>query len=233
MELDLDVPDHSTLSRRGKVIDIPPAVTSNSNDNLTVIIDSTGLKIYGAGEWSETKHGLSKRRQWRKLHLTIDGSTLEIIGSSLTDNHVGDVTEAPKLLDQIDKPIREFMGDGAYDSKEIYDAVYNHSDDNKPIVTVPPKKNGVVSTDFHDNPTERDKHIDFINNNDRKAWDLKNSYYRRLLVENAMGRFKEIIGPKLRSINFAAQKTEAKIGCKILNKMISLGTPLRPKLATI
>ena len=172
------------------------------------------------------------RRQWRKLYLSIDGSTLEFIGSSLTDNHVGDVTEAPKLLAQINKPIVELMGDGAYDSKKTYAAARSYSKDGKGIVTVPPKKNAVLSADFSTSPSQRDKHVDFINTNGRKAWEDKNSYYRRLLVENAVGRFKEIIGPQLRSINLAAQKVEAEIGCKILNKMISLGTLLRPKLTT-
>lgn len=232
MELDLQVPDHTTLSRRGQTINISPSVIGDSNESLTVIIDSTGLKIYGAGEWSETKHGISKRREWRKLHLSIDGSTLEIIGSSLTDNHVGDITEVPKILAQVEKPIKEVMGDGAYDSKKTYETAYNHSD-NKPRVTVPPKKNGVLSSGFPDAPTERDEHIDFINKNNRKAWERKNYYYRRLLVENTMGRFKGIIGAKLRSINLSSQKVEAEIGCKILNKMISLGTPLRPNLVTI
>jgi hypothetical protein len=77
MNIDLKVPDHTTLSRRGKMLDIFSKVTKNSNDSLVVIIDSTGLKIYGAGEWSETKHGLGKRREWRKLHLSIDESTLD------------------------------------------------------------------------------------------------------------------------------------------------------------
>ncbi len=220
----LEVPDHTTLSRRGKVIEIAPSVAQNSEDCLTVIVDSTGLKIYGAGEWSETKHGLSKRREWRRLHLSIDGSTLEIIGSSLTDNRVGDVTEATKLLDQVGEQIDELMGDGAYDSQKIYDAA------GKAKVTVPPRKNAVLSSDFPDEPSQRDKHVDYINTHGRKAWEDEVSYYRRLLVENTMGRFKGILGATLRSRDFESQKTEVKIGCKILNKMVRLGTPLRPEL---
>ena len=230
MGLSLEVPDHSTLSRRNQVIDVSPSIAKNSSGALTVIVDSTGLKINGAGEWSETKHGLSKRRVWRKLHLTIDGSTLEIIGSSLTDNHVGDVTEAPKLLEKIDEPVGELLGDGAYDSQKTYDAARAKSTDGKATVTVPPKKNAVLSKNFPDNPTQRDGHVNFISSNGRRAWETMTSYYRRLLVENTMGRYKAIIGPILRAINFSAQKVEMQIACKILNKMIRLGTPLRPNL---
>ena len=230
MNIDLDVPDHTTLSRRGKMINLPSNVTQNHNDELVVIIDSTGLKIYGAGEWSETKHGLSKRREWRKLHLTIDSSTLEIVTSSLTDNHVGDSTEAMKHLKSIKDPIDEFMGDGAYDNHKIYAAVEGRNDEGDKSVTIPPRKGSVVSKGFSKNPTQRDGHVDFIEHNGRKTWENKNGYYRRLLVENAMGRFKGIIGSKLRSRNPEAQKTEAMIGCNILNKMVRLGTPLRPAL---
>jgi hypothetical protein len=229
MELNLDVPDHTTLSRRGKVIKLPPNPISNP-ESLIVIIDSTGLKIYGAGEWSETKHGLCKRREWRKLHLGINGSTLEIVESSLTDNRVGDSTEGLKLLKKIDTPIDELMGDGAYDSRKIYDEVDNRDDGGEHTVTIPTPKNAVVSDNFHENPTQRDDHVNFINTNGRSAWEHKTGYFRRLLVENAMGRFKGIIGAKLRSRNFDAQKIEAALGCNILNKMIQLGTPLRPAL---
>jgi hypothetical protein len=228
MNVDLDVPDHSTLSRRGKVINISSKVQRNPNEGLVVIVDSTGLKFFGAGEWSETKHGLSKRREWRKLHLSIDESTLEVIVSSLTDNHVGDPTEAEKHLDEIEHSIDELMGDGAYDSKKIYEMLEGRDDGGDHAVTIPPPKNAVVSDGFSEKPTQRDKHVDFINNKGRTAWECKIAYYRRLLVENAMSRFKGIIGSVLRSKNFESQKNETALGCKILNKMVRLGTPLRP-----
>jgi len=232
--VNLDVPNYSTLSKRGKVIKISPNISMNSNESLVVIIDSTGLKIYGAGEWSETKHGLNKRREWRKLHLTIEESTLEIIVSSLTTNSVGDPTEALNHINQIDEPIDEFIGDGAYDGQSIYDAIADHNTDNHPYtVTVPPPKNAVLSPQFPENPSKRDEHVDFINNNDRTAWEKMTLYHRRLLVENAMGRFKGIIGSVMRSRSFESQKTEATIACKILNKMVQLGTPLRPALNQI
>ena len=230
MKLDIDVPDHSTLSRRGKVVDISSVAQAHcdSGESLVVVVDSTGLKIYGAGEWSENKHGLSKRKEWRKLHLTIDESTLEIIASSLTDNHVGDPTEVPNLLDQVKNPIDEFIGDGAYDTKKVYNAVEIRAEGGNHTVTVPPPKNAVLSQEYKSNPTQRDEHVNFINSHDRSSWENKFRYYRRLLVENTMSRYKGIIGPKLRSRDLESQKNEIKIGCKILNTMIKLGTPLHP-----
>lgn len=230
MHLELDVPDHTTLSRRNKTIKVSPKVASNNCKSINVIIDSTGLKIYGTGEWNETKHGLQKRRQWRKLHLAIDEQTLEIVSFSLTENSVGDVTEAPNMLDEIDNPVDEFIGDGAYDSSDIYDAVDNRKDQGEHKVTVPPKSNAVLSDNYEEKPTKRDEHVSFIKEHGRKAWEQMTQYYRRLLAENAMGRYKQIIGPKMRARDFEAQKVEAELACRILDKMISGGTTRRPAL---
>lgn len=226
MKLGIDVADYSTLSRRGSKIDIS-IPDKNPCDGIVIIIDSTGLKIFGAGEWSENKHGLNKRRQWRKLHLSIDESTLEIVQSSLTSNHVGDPTEALNHINKISEPIIEFIGDGAYDVKGIYTEVEQHNPENKCDVIIPPKKNAVLSKYFPKESTKRDKHLIFIKNHGRTAWECKNRYYRRLKVENAMGRYKGIIGSNLRSRTFESQKIEAILGCEILNKMTKLGTPLR------
>jgi len=160
---------------------------------LVVIVDSTGLKIYGAGEWNENKHGLSKRRKWRKLHLTINESTLEIIASSLTDNRVGDPNEVPNLLDQVKNPIDELIGDGAYDTKKVYNTVESRAEEGSHNVTVPPQKNAVLSHESKSNPTQRDEHVNFINSHDRSSWESKFRYYRRLLVENTIGRYKGIM----------------------------------------
>jgi hypothetical protein len=196
-----------------------------TDDPLDSVIDSTGLKIYGAGEWSETKHGLKKRRQWRKLHVSINASTLEIVKASLTDNHVGDCTEALKHIDQIDAPIKRFMGDGAYDSDAIYQRVEAHDEGIAPAVIIPPRKNAVPSDTADEDPTQRDDHIDFIDRHGRSMWEIHPHYAKRLLVENAMGRFKGIIGSVLRARALTSQATEALLACRILNKMTALGVP--------
>lgn len=225
MSVNLEVPDHSTLSRRCKTLTVSSSAIPSTNEHLDIVIDSTGLKIYGAGEWSETKHGLKKRRQWRKLHLSIEASTLEIVEASLTDNDVGDSTEALNHINNIDAPIDSFMGDGAYDSDAIYKSVEEHDDKVDPSVIIPPRKNAVLSGVADQDPTQRDRHIDFIHRHGRSAWEIENNYSKRLLVENAMGRFKGIIGSVLRARLLASQITEALLGCRILNKMTALGVP--------
>jgi hypothetical protein len=228
MDTKLDIPDYSTISRRGKVVTIADDVKQTEPDGINLIIDSTGLKIYGAGEWCETKHGLKKRRKWRKLHLGIDASTLEIVTSSLTTNEVGDPTEALKLINKVDSRIDEFMGDGAYDSDKIYKNIEGRNDNGDHKITIPPPSNAAISSDKGEGNAQRDKHIKTINTYGREFWDRKERYYRRLLVENTMGRYKQIIGGKLHSIDLKNQIKEAQIAIKILNKMIRQGTPLRP-----
>ena len=231
MNLDLKAPDHSTLSRRGMVLNIPSSLSAFCDEGIVVVVGSTGLKIFGAGEWSETKHGLSRRRQWRKLHLSTNAQTLEIVESSLTDNQVGDSTQAVNHINTIEAPINELMGDGAYDCHKIYDAVEAHEDGGNNSATIASRKKAVVSEHFPESATQRDAHVDFIDTHGRSAWEIENQYSRRLLVENAMGRYKGIIGSTLRARDIKSQIIEAALSCNILNKMVRLGTPLRPAMA--
>ena len=225
MNVNLDSPDHTTLSRRSNGLELPNNCSSDSKESLTVIIDSTGLKIYGTGEWNEAKHGPSKRKQWRKLHLTVNESNLEIVEASLTTNKVGDPTEAKKHIDDLENPIDEFIADGAYDDSKIAKKLEAKSDGATTTITVPPPSNARLSKNAETNPTQRDEHIKFTREKGREAWECKNRYSRRLLVENTMGRFKQIIGSKLRARVFENQISEALAACKILNKMVQLGTP--------
>lgn len=226
MNVKVDSPDHTTLSRRSGNLKISSNL-ANPSESLTIIIDSTGLEMHGAGEWNQKKHGPSKRRNWRKLHLTIDSQTLEIVKASLTKKEQSHPVEALEHIDSIESKVDEFLGDGAYDSKKIYDAIGNKSDQ-KASVTVPPPKGAVVSKEYESNPTQRDKHVEFIDKHGREAWECANNFKRRLLVENAMGRYKQIIGPKLRARKLENQEIEALVACKALNKMVRLGTPTRP-----
>ena len=118
--LDLCVPDHTTLSRRsGEFARQRPNVTSHGARHL--IVDSTGLKLFGQGEWDEERHGRA-RRSWRKLHLAIDAGTGEIVANTLTDNSADDVGEVPRLLEQVESEIASFIADGAYDGEPVYQA---------------------------------------------------------------------------------------------------------------
>ena len=227
MSVDLDAPDHITLSRRSSGLNVILPKKFQRDESITIAVDSTGLKIYGAGEWCETKHGLSRRKQWRKLHITLNTSTLEVVEASLTDNRVGDPSEAKNHLKSMEYKVDEILGDGAYDCQTINNMIGSLGG----VVAVPPPKNAVVSKHFSEYPTQRDLHVKRIKQCGRSVWEIENKFSRRLLVENFMGRFKGIIGSKLRSRIFETQRVEAVIGCSILNRMTEIGTP--KKLAKI
>jgi len=116
--LDWAVPDYSTLSRRQKTLSVAIA-TRRSSAGLHLLIDSTGVKMLGEGEWKTKKHGADYRRQWRKVHLGIDAQTLEIRAIEITDNAIGDAPMLPELLAQIpaDEQLHSVSADGAYDTK--------------------------------------------------------------------------------------------------------------------
>ncbi len=135
--LAIDVPDHTTLSRRSAALSLATALTK-ADGPVTVVIDSTGLKVFGAGEWLVAKHGGRDRRTWRKLHLAIDPDTGEILASALTGTEDGDASLVGPLLDQIAAPITAFFADGAYDGDPIYQAVAERVPD--AAVIIPPRR---------------------------------------------------------------------------------------------
>ena len=121
MKLNLPVPDYTTLCRRAVKLDVSLKVTS-SQEPRHLVIDSTGLKIFGEGEWHMRTHGKSKRRTWRKLHLSIDAKTHEIVAYSLTDKNVHDSMETKHLLPP-DVPIAVVYADKAYDNQNAYQPI--------------------------------------------------------------------------------------------------------------
>lgn len=122
--LDWAVPDFSTLSRRQKTlkVNIP---YRGSDGPLHLLVDSTGIKIEGEGEWNARKHGGAKRRVWRKIHIGIDEKTLEIRAAEFTTSDVGDAPMLPELLDQIPpgQEIATVTADGAFDTRKCHDGV--------------------------------------------------------------------------------------------------------------
>jgi len=188
-------------------------------------VDATGLKIFGEGEWLEEKHKAKvKRRTWRKLHLGLDLVSGEIVCSDLTTDDIGDPTALPGLLDQIDGPVEKFLADGAYDGEPTVKAL---TDRFGPLIeiTIPPPKSAVISAVVAQNPSIRDQHIAEIEAHGRMAWQKSSGYNQRSRIETQIGRWKAVIGPKLKARNFENQKTEAKIGTRILNWMTELDRP--------
>jgi hypothetical protein len=221
MDLTISAPDHTTISRRaGTLPVIQPA--SVPYGPLHLLIDSTGLQIYGAGQWLEAKHGAKSRRKWRKLHLAVDAANGMIVAQTLTDQDVDDPSQVAPLLDQIGGGIAKVPADGAYDGAPIYATITAHGDEVE--VVIPPRSTAVPSDEL--GPlAQRDRHLEIITERGRLAWQKATDYGRRSLVETTMGRYKALIGPRLRARRLPAQQTEAAIGVAVLNRMLAAGRP--------
>jgi hypothetical protein len=189
---------------------------------LHVLIDSTGLQVYGAGQWLEAKHGAKSRRKWRKLHLAVDAGSGTIVAQTLTDQDCDDQSQVAPLLDRIDGPIARVTADGAYDGEPIYETIAARGEGIE--VVIPPRSTAVPGGESGP-PTWRDRHLAMITERGRLAWQAATGYGRRALVETTMGRYKALIGPRLRARGFAAQQTEAAIGVAVLNRMLATGRP--------
>jgi transposase len=188
------------------------------------------LEIYGAGQWLEEKHGAKSRRNWRKFHLVLDADSGDIIAHVMTDHDAGDASQVEELLDQIDAPIGQFTADGAYDGCSTYDAVAWHSAG--ATVVIPPRANAVKRPDA-DLSSQRDRHIAAINADGRMKWQAATPYGKRSLVETAIGRYKSIIGHRLRARSFGAQQTEVAIGRTVLNRMLACARPKSVRCKTV
>jgi hypothetical protein len=219
----LSVPDHSTLSRRAMTLASISPGCRVPDGPVHLLIDSTGLKVFGAGEWLEEKHGARARRSWRKLHLAVDADTGIIMASTLTGNDVGDPSQVAPLLEQIDVGIASVTADGAYDGPLTYDVVAAHGDNI--VVIIPPPVTAVLSDEAEHNPSQRDKRIASIAARGRLGWQNETGYGRRALVETTMGRYKAIIGPRLRARSLPGQRAEAAVGVAVLNRMLLAGHP--------
>jgi hypothetical protein len=221
--LDLRIPDHTTLSRRsGEFARRRPSVIARARH---LVVDSTGLKLFGQGEWDEERYG-RHRRSWRKLHVAIDADSGEIVANALTENDADDIGEVPGLLEQVDGEIASFIADGAYDGEPVYQAVARQQHDPPADVVIPPRASAVLSTDSTDRQSQRDRHIRMIAEKGRMGWQKATGYGRRSLVETAIGRYKHLIGSTLRARSLARQQGEVAIAVRALNWMIDVAKPL-------
>jgi hypothetical protein len=219
----LSTPDHSTLSRRARKMASIFKRCVLPDGPIHLLIDSTGLKVFGAGEWLQEKHGARARRTWKKLHLAVDADSGKIMSSTLTGNDVGDPSQVAPLLDQIDATIASVTADGAYDGMPTYEVVAANGEDIRAII--PPHLTAALSDEAERNPLQRDKHILLIAARGRQGWQKETNYGRRALVETAIGRYKAIIGPRLRARSLIGQRAEAAVGVAVLNRMLDAGSP--------
>jgi DDE family transposase len=222
----MPVPDYTTLCRRasGLTVDLSVASKSGVTD---IVVDSTGLKVYGEGEWKVRKHGAGKHRTWMKLHIALNSETQQVEAVSLTTNSITDADEAGKLINQIGKPVRSVTGDGAYDKDKVRKELYKKEIQQK----IPPQRNATVDKKKRKFRAQRDEAIGLIAQKGRAEWKRELGYHHRSKAETAMFRYKTIIGPDLSAREPVNQKTEAVIGCKILNIMLQLTKPQSIKIA--
>src|SRR3954451_21343001 len=230
--LDIGVPDHTTFSRRRPGLTLARLLAKAERTGpVHVVIDSTGLKVYGASEWLSEKHGECGQRTWRKLHLAVDPNSGEILACELTTIEEGDAALVGPLLDQITSPIASVTTDGAYDGKPVYRAVAERQPDPPVAVVIPPRASAVPSPTADTAPSQRDQHIRMIRDKGRLGWQKAVGYGRRSLGETAVFRYKTIIGRSLRARTLPSQKTEAQVACSVLNRMTRLGMPVSQRIA--
>jgi len=227
--LDLSVPDHTTLSRRAETLEVLRPRSDSDAAPVHLLVDSTGLKLCGPGEWLIEKHGTRRRRSWRKLHVGVDADTGRIVASELTPHDVDDGSQVGPLLDQATGPVVSFTGDGAYDSKDIYGAVIERHPE--AWVIVPPRSSAVPSETAETAPTQRDQHLQLIAEHGRMGWQKASGYNRRALAEATIGRFKRVIGDGLRSRTDQRQATEMNVAVAVLNRMLEFGRPKSVRIA--
>jgi hypothetical protein len=224
--LDWDVPDFSTLSRRQKTlaVNIP---FRGSQGPLHLLIDSTGIKVEGEGEWNARKHGGQKRRVWRKIHIGIDEQTLEVRAVEVTSSDVGDAPMLPEPLDQIppDQEIASVTADGAYDTRKCHDAIA----DRGAAAVIPPRKNAKPWKAVTAGAVARHEALRASTHLGRALWRRWSGYHRRSRVETKMHCVK-LLGQRLMARDFDRQVAEFQVRVAVLNGFTALGIPVTKAL---
>ena len=215
MGVSLATPDHRTLSRRAMTMTSISKGCRLPGGPLHLLIDSTGLKVFGAGEWLQEKHGVRARRTWRKLHLAVDANTGMVMASTRTENDMGDTSQVAPLLDQIDAKIGSVTADGAYEGAPTYDTVAargRHPGDHHA-----PCHRG---TELHRHPLSLAAGpTHYLDGGEGTVGLAKGHRLRSALARRA------ILGPDLRARSLPGQRAEAAVGVAVLTRMLHAGRP--------
>jgi hypothetical protein len=220
LEIDLPIPDHTTLSRRLRTLRVFGVGRLRTDRPIHLLIDSTGLRIH-VGPMQKPP----RNRAWRKLHLAVDADTGEIVASDLTARRTHDCTQVPALLEQIPDPVASLSADGAYDTKAVYEAAHERGDGRAVRVLIPPGRDAQLSPRSSAALQERDRNIRSIRELGRREWHTSSGYSQRSMAENTVFRYKTIIGRSMRSRTFDGQRVEVQLASKVLNTMTCLGMP--------
>lgn len=223
LTFELDAPDYSTLAKRTATLTVRLSRRA-SQEPKHIVIDSTGVKVFGEGEWKVRQHGVGKRRTWRKVHIGVDEHTGEILATKVTDNSVHDSEVLPELLNQTLDPVSRVSADGAYDTRRCYEAIAQRG----ARALIPPQHNARIWS--HGNtagpPHPRDENLRRIRAVGRRHWKRESGYHRRSLAETMMFRFKTIFGDRVLARTFAGQVTQLLMRSEILNRITALGMPM-------
>lgn len=216
------VPCYTTLARRRRslAVTLPTRATSAP---LHLVVDSTGVKIYGEGEWKVRQHGWTRRRTWRKLHVGVDQATGEIRAAVASTNNFGDGQVLPDLLAQVEDELSQVTGDGGYDDRQCYDAIQERG----ARAVIPPQKGARIWQ--HGNSKQerhpRDENVRGIRRQGRAKWKRTSGYHRRSLAETTMFRLKMIFGERVAARGFEGQAAQMLVRCAVLNRITHLGMP--------
>lgn len=232
LQLSLKCPNYSLFSRRTKNLKIPIRRFLSPGEKLDIVFDSTGFKVYGEGEWKVRKHGYSKRRTWRKVHVGMCANTRQIIVSATTSNDVSDDVAMLDMMTALDDAkLGDVLGDGAYDTTDCRQFI--HDIGGRQVI--PPKRTArKQKKSFIPALKERDhaiQRIKELGDEGRSEWKKEVRYHRRSVIETHMFRHKTILGDRLSSRKGSTQATEIAIKCDVLNRMTELGMPDSYKVA--
>lgn len=218
MNVELKSPDYSCISKRAKTVNVQYRLPKQGAVSH-LVIDATGLKVFGEGEWKVRKHGTEKRRVWRKVHLAVDADTHQIVSAEVSMDGVHDSEVLPTLINPLRRKIAKVSADGAYDTRECHRLIANK----QAVAVIPPRKNAGFWEDGH----PRNEAVNMLKNGELERWKRDNDYHRRSLSETAMYRYKQLLSGKLSLRCYNAQVGEILAGVKALNKMSRLGMPVR------
>ena len=220
LEVELPIPDHTTLSRRLKKLGDICFRRLATDRPIHLLIDSTGLRIH-VGHLRKPP----KRRAWRKLHLAVDADTGEIVASDLTERRTHDCARVPMLFEQIDNPVASVSADGAYDAVRVYEAAQSKGEEGAVRVLIPPGRDAQLDPRPSAALAERNRNILSIRELGRREWHKHSGYSRPSMAENTVFRYKTIIGRGMRSRSLPGQRVEVQLASRILNTMARLGMP--------
>lgn len=227
LEVALPVPSY-TLSRRATEVEMALGALPRSGP-LPPVSDSSGVKVYGKGEWKVRQQGWSKRRTWRKLHLGVDEARGEIVAAVASEAGVSDDNALPDLLEQVKGPIDQVSADGAYDKRRCYEAL----EERGAKAVIPPRRDAKIWQHRHcaGAPWQRAENLRAIRRQGRRRWKQEAGYPRHSLAETTFFRCQTLFGPTLRARAFSQQAPELFIKVAVLNPMTHLGMPDSSRLA--